>query len=302
MTGTTTAMRARRLPAGLRSIERYFFEPMAPTTLAIARLMIFGLLFWKSLSRAWWRLADLPPSLLWRPWVPTLPYVTHEALVALTIALILFSLLGFLGVLTRLAAAACFVVLYLFNAIDGGLYDSGWLSFSCLLLLASSRCADRFTIRRGSGAHEPSFEYRWPLRLMQLAMILVYFENGSSKLQVSGLGWTEPHVLAGWYEFHGKIDSHYWTYGELLVRYPLLSSLGAWGTLLFENGVVLVPFLPALRWFFVPGLIFMHVVIGLTLNIWFTEYFLLLLLFFDWHPAVERLREAYGRWKQSTAG
>ena len=31
-------------------------------------------------------------------------------------------------------------------------------------------------------------------------------------------------------------------------------------------------------------------VVGLTLNIWFTEYFFLLLLFFDWEAGVRRLR------------
>ena len=131
-------MRVSHLPTRFgRVLDRYFFEPMAPTTLGLARVIIFGLLFWKSLSRPWYRLADLPESLLWRPAVPELPYVTPEILTALTVALGVFSLLGLLGRFARLSAAACFVLLYLLNAIDGGMYDSGWLLFGFLLLLIS---------------------------------------------------------------------------------------------------------------------------------------------------------------------
>lgn len=283
-----------RLPRGVRGVATYFFAPMAPTTLGLARIFVFGLLLWKSLSRAWWQLAELPPQMLWRPFVPTLPYVTHDALLCLTAALAVLALLGALGVATRLAAAGAFVILYLFNAIDGGLYDSGWLLFGSLLVLLSARSADALTVRRRPPP-APSFEYRWPLRVLQLSMIIIYLQNGVSKLQDSGLAWTSPDVLAGWYEFHRLVDSHYWTYGEVLVEQPLLARLGAIGTLLLENGVVLLPFFPALRWVLVPGLVLMHLGIGFTLNIWFTEYFLLLLLFFDWEPVAVRLRAARRR-------
>lgn len=276
-------MRISTLPARAGHwLEDYFFQPMAPTTLALARIVIFGLLFWKSLSRPWYRLAELPESLVWRPAVPGVPYLNEQALMALTVGLGVFSLLGVLGRLTRLSAAACFVILYLFNAIDGGMYDSGWLLFGFLLVLSSTRCDDALVPGRGRPTPAPSWEYRWPLRVIQLSLIIMYLQNGVGKLSASGLAWTEPGVLQSWWYWHGWVDSHYWRFGELLVTYPLLSRLGAVGTLLLETGVVLLPFFPVLRFLWIPGLLGMHLSIGLTLNIWFTEYFLLLLLFFDW--------------------
>ena len=121
-------------------------------------------------------------------------------------------------------------------------------------------------------------------------MIVIYLQNGLGKLQVSGIEWSHPQVLQLWWYWHGWVDSHYWKLGELLVRYPLLSRLGGLATLVLETGIALVPLFPRLRWFFIPGMLGLHLGIGLTLNIWFTGYFLLLLLFFDWNPVLRALR------------
>jgi hypothetical protein len=274
-------MKVNSLPLRL---ENYFFSPIAPTTLALARMIIFGLVLWKSLSRAWFLIGEWPSFFLVRTAVPTLPYVTTPILGLLTVLLVVSSFLGLLGVLTRWSAAVCFAVLYLLNAVDGGAWDSDWLLFSFLLLLCTSRASNalRPTWARPSSPPADSWEYRWPLRAMQLSLLLVYFETGTAKLAASGIHWTRPEILQGWFLFHHWTDSHYFAWGSLLLDHPWLSSLAAGATLVLEVGAVVVLFIERLKWVFIPGLMLMHVLIGLTLNIWFTSYFFLLLLFFDW--------------------
>jgi len=278
-------------------VSGYFFSPISPLTLSIARIIIFGLLFWKSLSRAWFLIPDWPASFLIRSDVATLPYVTTAGLASVTAALAVFSLLGAIGVLTRLSAVVCFAALYLLNAVDGGAWDRGWVSFSFVLLMTCSRSSDAL---RPPGLPSrpppaPSWEFRWPLRVIQLTMVLVYLEAGLGKILKSGLAWPQPDVLAGWYYFHLWTDTHYHEFGVLLLEHPWLASLSQVATLVIEIGVILVVFVDRLKWIFVPSLLLMHLVIGLTLNIWFTEYFFLLLLFFDWSRLPSTIRRVGGR-------
>jgi hypothetical protein len=269
---------------------------MAPTTLALARIAVFGIVAWKSLSRAWYSIADWPPSFLWRTAAPGLPYVRADVLAALTAATAVCALLGMAGIATRACAAVCFVSLYLFAAVDGGIWDSGWVVVSFLLLLACSRSDDALALRpavrplRGASRGEdrlrqPSWEYRWPLRLVQLALVLVYLESGVEKIARSGWGWVSAETLQGWYDFHLWVDTHYFTFGSVFSENPELAHAAAAGALALEVGAIVLPFAERSKWLLVPALAAMHLGIGLTLNIWFTEYFFLLLLFFDWEPA-----------------
>lgn len=193
------------------NLNNYFFEPQSPISLSLSRIAIFGLLFWKSLSHPWFIISHWPAEFLERTAVQEIPYVTENIIFFLTVVLAIFSFLGMLGLYSRCSAAICFIILYLLNAIDGGAYDSGWLLFSFLLLIICSRSEDHLSIKN-LFAHKsstlPAWEYRWPLRVMQLTFILVYFQNGINKLLQSGFSWLKPEVLQGWYFFHLWTDSY----------------------------------------------------------------------------------------------
>lgn len=273
--------------------ESYFFTPMSPFTLGLARVIIFGLLFWKSLSHPWFLIADWPPEFLHRTAVKELPYVTPTILGGLSMLLALFSLLGMVGLLTRWAATVCFIVLYLFNGVDGGVKDSGWLLFSFLLLMTCCQSEDALSLK-SLWSRQPSpasWEYRWPLRVIQLTFIMVYSISGMYKLLQSGLQWTAPETLQGWYLFHRRTDTYYYDWGNLFLEYPTIVTLSAIVTLILEIGVVLILLNEKFKWVFVPGLILMHLMIGLTLNIWFKEYFFLLMLFFDWQRVATQIEQ-----------
>ncbi len=266
-------------------IEDDFFRPMTPHTLGLARIVVFGLILWKSVSRPWFQLADWPASLIGGPNLFGWNYASTGSLTCLTVVLAVAATLGLAGGLTRIAAATCLLVLFLFNAIDGGLYDSGWLLASFLLLLMCARSDDALSLKSLLSPKRPapeSWEYRWPIRAIQVATLLVYFQTGVFKLLQSGLSWFDAETLQGWYLFHQWTDSHYFAWGELLLEYPTLAAVSATAAMILECGCIAILLCDRLKWLFVPALFAMHAVIGLTLNIWFTEYFFILLLFFDW--------------------
>src|SRR5688500_18957658 len=108
-------------------VRAYFFAPMAPTSLALARIVVVGIVLWKSLSRAWYGIADWPGAFLSRTAAVDLPYVRTDVLAALTAATAACAALGMLGIGPRWCAAVCFAGLYLLAAVDGGIWDSGWV-------------------------------------------------------------------------------------------------------------------------------------------------------------------------------
>ena len=274
-------------------IEGDFFRPMPPTTLALARIVVFGLIAWKALSRPWYLLADWPHDLVKGVDLWGWDYRSSFVLKSLTVVLACAAALGVVGVLTRIAAIVSLWSLFLLNAIDGGAFDSGWLLASFLLLMACSRADDSLSLKNLFAGREPSaesWEYRWPLRVMQLSALFVYFQTGLFKLTESGFDWFAAETLQGWYLFHLWADSHYFEWGELLIRHSWLAVFSSVTAIFVECGCVAIVFEDRLKWFFVPALFGMHVIIGLTLNIWFTEYFFILLLFFDWHAIVQACR------------
>jgi hypothetical protein len=253
----------------LRHLDNYFFAPISPLTLSLIRVVIFGLLFWKSLSYRWDLITDWPLEFLDPIALKSLFYLIKPALLSLTILLAAFSLLGLLGLYTRWAAAICFFILYLLNTVGDGAYDSGWLLFSFLLLMICCRSEDCLSLSRifsNKSRPLPSWEYRWSLRVMQLSFILIYLENGISKLWQSGWGWIQPEVLQGWYFFHLWTDTYHYGFGKFFLDYPQLATLSAITTLLLENGVIFIIFIERLKWIFIPGLFIMHLFVKPTLD------------------------------------
>lgn len=65
-----------------------------------------------------------------------------------------------------------------------------------LLILAFAPAADVWAVR-GRGSHrEPGVEYGWPIRLLAIATVIVYFLSGIAKLRLSGLEWLRTDTLA----------------------------------------------------------------------------------------------------------
>lgn len=195
--------------------ESFWFAPASPLGLGVCRLLLFGYLAlwiapgarvagWAAVDDAFW----LPTHLFAVAGIGIAPRAVLHALdLAWSVAL----LLACAGLATRVATGASFVLgVYVlglpqcFGKID---HWSGFLVL-VMAILACARCGDACSLdrlRAIRAAHRagrrapavaPSGEYRWPLQLVRLTMVLVFFAAGVAKLRFSGLAWLDPRNMA----------------------------------------------------------------------------------------------------------
>ena len=168
-----------------------------------------------------------------------------------------------------------------------------------LMLLALSPChrclsVDSWRHRRaGDGSWGISRRLTtavWAIKTTQWLVAMAYFGAGSAKIlypavkQGLPLGQSVEAWLSGrtlqLYVLEDALRHEVWL-GQWLARHPLLCMLGAWAALMVELGFWLVLLFP--RWaplFLIAGLA-LHWGIGLTMGFWFTNFWVLYLL---WVP------------------
>jgi predicted DCC family thiol-disulfide oxidoreductase YuxK len=195
--------------------DRFWFEPQSPATLGFCRLLVllgaFGL--YANLDvRAWGFL----PSSFWQP----IPLLQHLHLHPYTPGLMwsagmlwkLSMLLAAIGLFTRLSCAVSFVLgIYLLGLSNsvGKIWHPDAIVLWSFLAFALARSGDAWSLdallRDALGkphplgfkpapvlrprTPEPHAEYRWPVRLMQLILVMIFCLSGISKLRQSGLAW-----------------------------------------------------------------------------------------------------------------
>ncbi|MDH3602628.1 MAG: hypothetical protein OEU26_23690, partial [Candidatus Tectomicrobia bacterium] len=128
----------------------------------------------------------------------------------------------------------------------------------------------------------------WPIRLVWVLMMLVFFAAGLSKITLSGVEWivsdnmgflflrqyysNDPLTAGGWY----------------IAQYPRLCQLIALGTVVIEIGAPLALISRGLRLLIVPGLLAMQVGIWVLMGTAFLPFFFTYHFWVPW----DRL----GRW------
>jgi hypothetical protein len=133
------------------------------------------------------------------------------------------------------------------------------------------------------------------LRLVQLYVAHTYFFSGYSKLYRVGVSWMDPENLRSWFLLFSQLD-------QVMREGALFNTLGPWiadhWLLCLIAGVygvvVNLLFVSTLvsrraRWFFVPDAVFFHILVFLTLNIFWLNM-PQLLVFVNWQWLVDRLR------------
>ena len=219
--------------------NRFWFAPRGPKRLGITRALVFGGLAaiyaqpggfaaWGSVSRVFYQ----PPAF-------PLPVAPEGWLSAFHALWILSLALSAVGLFTRVATAAAFVLGGYLIAIDGSfgrVHHNDLAVVLALGVMALSRAGDAFSIdaiRRRAPA-PPSGEYRWPLRAIQLVLATVFFAAGMSKLRHAGLAWVTTdnlrmHILERSYVLIPSANR-----GLVLARFPLLCNAVAAATLAIE--------------------------------------------------------------------
>jgi hypothetical protein len=179
----------------------FWFEPTPPTRLAFSRVLFYaGLLIcysrddfsaWGGVSSKFWMPLPLFAALRLFPLQPS----ALDVLQAIwRIALALCSVGLFTRVSTIIAAALGFYLLGLPHNF-GQTFHADALLVIAMTILACSRAGDAYSVDAllapSARHHRPaaSGEYTWPIRMIWLAMSLVFLAAGIAKLRWGGLAW-----------------------------------------------------------------------------------------------------------------
>lgn len=202
------------------------------------------------------------------------PWVLQAALATWTVATVLLAL----GFWTRASAAVVWLLSTSFANLNAHIENAGDLLRGIILFyLMLSPCGAAWSLdhwlRRRRGADEPVYVYPWPLRLLFVQMVLIYFCNGLYK--IVGDDWRSGNAL---YYVLGDVTIARWSYAQLPVPY-VLTRLLTWAVLGWELSFPLLVCWRRTRkaalWF---GVAF-HVGIGLSLELGgFAPYMLCLYL------------------------
>lgn len=295
------------------------FRPAAPTNLAVNRILFYGiLLYYFGLSRS---RTDFPawaaiPEAFWDPiwyfrWLG-LPLLSESTLEILSIAWKVALVCSALGVLTRVSTTLSFALgAYLIGLMQcfGKTHHFDYAALIVLGIMALSRSGDAVSVdrlvRNRIGWHrerDPSVaalsgEYAWPIRLVQLLTVLVFFGAGVSKLRHAGLAWIFSENMR--FVLLGHHYSH-----EPPTRWGLYVAQVGWApkllgllTVVLEIGAPLALVGRTLCRVIIPGLVMMQVGIQLlTGAFWPLWYLYIFWVPWDRLPMVHRsLRFGAGR-------
>jgi hypothetical protein len=285
--------------------NRIFFAPEPALNLAAARVLFSVHALWVLLSRDLPATSSLPAEFwtnvsqaeLWRylifPGHPQLEY--NLQLIAM------LTLIGAaVGVMPRLCCFLSALLLYHLAPLEtifwtASPYQRGFtISVLALFTLSLSPCGDALRIGKTS-PKEPSSIYCWPLRLVQLYLVHTYVFSGYSKLYRVGVTWLDPENLRSWFLVFAQQD-------QVMRLGPLFNTLGPWIAdhwlfcliagaygVLVNLCFISTLFSRRARWFLVPDAVFFHILVFLTLNIFWLNM-PQLLVFVNWQWLVDRLR------------
>jgi hypothetical protein len=287
--------------------QRFWFTPASPHALAVARIVFALHGLWLLWSRDFAGVAALPPDfftavspqvvrryglLLGRP--ETEAWLQGVAAVALIAAAA-----GWAPRLTCLAAA---ILLYHLAPYESVLwaptpYFRGLdVTVLGLVIVGVSRSAEAWVVGRTIAAPSPSWEYRWPVALLQLFVALTYFFSGYSKLWYEGLDWASAenirnHLLAFTQDDFLVV---YRSLGTWLADQPVLCALIGAGTLLLELTFPLAVFVPSTRRVYVPAALVFHGGVVFAMNVVWLNW-PQLAVFVNWDWVRQRVAAVRGR-------
>ena len=293
--------RARRLGAGW---EQFWFAPKGPTTLAVCRLLFFGLMFWNYFPQRFAPWAEVSRA-FWQPiWVFEkfhIPVLSADALLAGEIFWKISLALACVGFLTRFSTATAFILgFYLLGLRHnwGKASHDDAATIWILLILAISRCGDALSLdallvrKRNADETLPleSGEYRWPMRAVWLVLSMVFFNSAVAKLRKSGLDWAFSENLAVLMVRLNYFNKPTTDWGIRLANIPAFGHAMGLAAIAVELFFPLVLFSRIARWVLVPAAFMMQVGNKVLLGVDFTSFMFAYVFFIDWGWLLSRAR------------
>jgi ABC-type multidrug transport system fused ATPase/permease subunit len=218
-------------------------------------------------------------------------------------AILLLSAVSLLvGWHSRLAAVLVWIVFLSFVRRNPSVFNYGdhVISITALILMLSA-CGAALSLdqRRRSGRFwSAECRSRWPVRLMQLQLSLIYFFSAQSKLR--GDEWNEGSAVSfPWRTFHdwAILPAPQW-----LAESAVLVNAVTWGTLVLEFALAILVWNPRLRYWLLAAGVVLHVMIWLNLSVTFFSL-AMFVLYLSWAPwqtvrhLPDRVRGLRRRWR-----
>jgi hypothetical protein len=279
-------------------VETWIYSPGNPRRLAVARIGIC-LLVAGRLSRPMYAQLAGQPEALFRPIsfmrlfdsMPPMSVVLVVQVIAVAACL-----LGAVGIWARPAMIVGWLGALLLNGMwtsVGQPMHNDTFPLLAMFPLLFAPVADAWSVwpRRAVRTRGSSTRYGWPVRTSMIVVAGGYFFSGFHKLVVSGPQW----FLSGnirWI-LYGISDqsARPITPALALASHPLLAHATAAVALATELGFPIVLWKRRAAWLFVPGVVFLHLAIGVTMHLDYSAWALtVLVLFVPWDVVVERVR------------
>lgn len=284
-----------------RAWRNFWFRPEPAANLCLSRLLFFGLLFLSCLRVDYSAWGDVPGD-FWQPisffsWSPAL-HLPAVWLQSLEILFKISLLLSALGLWTRLSVTVAvlsgMLVLGMPNNF-GKVHHTAGPIVLCMMLLAVSRCGDRYSIDsllRKATVTPPSTEYGWPRRAVCALIVLIYFSAGLSKLRTSGWAWVSAdnvsNMILSHVHYHVSGPSVWSSAGLLVAHSTFLSGAVAVASLVVELMCPLALFSRRAALVLVPSLILMQVGIRVVMGPDFTEVMFAHVFWIPWARFVDK--------------
>lgn len=264
--------------------RRFWFADTSAMSLAFLRILVSVHALWILLSRDFAAISSVPaPFRSSIRETVRLRYLIFEGYAGLDVAVqwvaTVALVLAIVGVVPRVA---CFVaalaiyhlaplegVTWTFHAVARGLT----IAPVALLLLAFSRSGDALTVFPKARSAGPSWQYGWPIRVVQLLVVQIYFFAGVGKLVQTGPSWASAENIRRWLVWANNSPeiSVFRDFGLWIADHPLLCGAIGIGTFAFELSSPLVLFFRRAALPFVALAISFHLGILLSMNIYVGE-------------------------------
>jgi hypothetical protein len=283
--------------------DAFWFTPAPALNLAAARIVFALHAIWILGSRdlaaisgvpdVFW--AGVPAADRWR----YLLFPGHASLESVLQTLTCAALLAaVLGIVPRLACLSAALLLYHLAPLETifwtpNPFERGFtVSTLVLFVLGLSRSGDalRF-VRRSRAEPPPSADYQWPLKLIQIFTLQVYFIAGWAKLYRTGVGWASADNLRAWMLSFAQQDQVWVVSGltQWVADRPLICGAIGVSALLLDLGLITIVLWPRLRAWLIAIALGFHAGILLTMGILFLNV-PQFLVFVDWAALRARRR------------
>jgi hypothetical protein len=294
-----------RLDLGVLRPDRWLFAPGSARQVAAMRIGLCAVLALRVGLRPnlYLDLSQQEAS-LFRPlsWAKLFSHMPSRGLLlaALIICVIaaICAAVGFKGRIALPIAWVTGVFLNGFLTSQGKVVHNDVLLLLCMFVLIPARHSDVWSVdawlARRRGRPPPpdvSVRYGWPVRTAMVVIAFTYCITGLHKLQYSGLGWATSDNLR-WVLYTASDSQNGNSLGLFIADHPLLSHLFAWSTLIVECTFPLALIWPVTRWFYVPGVVGMHLGIYATMHLnYIAMIATVIIVYVNWAWIADRLKE-----------